>query len=243
VPLAGGAQQVSLRLWAAEGAGAGQTLTLRLPGWESEPIRVAPGWGEYHLALPAQAAAAGLNQVTLHFERLNPAGDLAQVDGAPYRALLVESAGEEVGDFGHIYLDGVDVSPNQRGYNLAVISPQGEVQTASFDTFDDPGASARLAAFIAAVPEGYTVAVAAADEVSMKLSQEAVDALGSIGAAGDLRDRFRWSHAIIGKKGARPGTALEALDGLRPVRVAAGPPLTEPSVAAALDWIRFESQE
>jgi hypothetical protein len=241
VPLAGGVQQVSLRLWAPEGAGATQTLRLRLPGWQSGPIQLEPGWGEYHLALPAQAVAAGLNRVTLHFERLAPVSGLAQVDGAPYRALLVESAGYEVGDFGHIYVDGVDVSPNQRGYNLAVISPWGEIQTASFDTFDDPGASDRLAAFIAAVPEGYTVAVAAADEVSMKLSQEAVDALGSIGAVGDLRDRFRWSHAIIGRKGAQPGSAQEALDHLRPVRVAAGPPLTEPSVAAALDWIRFES--
>jgi hypothetical protein len=243
VPLDGEAQQVSLRLWAPDTAGADQTLTLRLPGWESEPIRLEPGWDEYRLALPAQAVLDGLNRVTLHFERLEPASDLAPVDGAPYRALLAESAGYEVGDFGHIYLDGVDVSPNQRGYNLAVISPQGQIQSASFDTFDDPDASARLAAFVAAVPEGYTVAVAAADEASMKLSQEAVDALRSIGAAGDLRDRFRWSHAIIGRKGAQPGTAQEALDGLRPVRVAAGPPLTEPSVAAALDWIRFKADK
>jgi hypothetical protein len=100
-----------------------------------------------------------------------------------------------------------------------------------------------LAEFIADVPEGYTVAVAAADEASMSLGEEAALALRAIGAGGDLRERFRWSHAIIGVKGAEPGTALEALDGLRPVSVAVGSPLTEPETAAALDWIRFESSE
>ena len=109
--------------------------------------------------------------------------------------------------------------------------------------FLDPDASAALADFIAAVPEGHTVAVAAADEASMNLGEEAVAALHSIGAIGDLRERFRWSHAIIGVKGAGPGSAIEALDGLRPVSVAAGPSVTQPRVAAAVEWIRFESSE
>ena len=158
-------------------------------------------------------------------------------------ALLVQSAGEEVGDFGHIYVNGVDVSPDQRGYNVAVIGPAGSLQTASFDTHLDPGASARLAAFIAAVPDGQTVAVAAADEASMNLGEDAVVALRSIGATGDLRGKFRWSQSIIGVKGAAPGSALEAMDGLRPAGVASGPALTEPGVAAAVEWIRFAAGE
>ena len=74
----------------------------------------------------------------------------------------------------------------------------------------------------------------------MNLGEEAVAALRSIGATGDLRGKFRWSHAIIGVKGAAPGSALEALDGLRPVSVAVGPAVTEPFVAAGVAWIRFE---
>jgi hypothetical protein len=142
----------------------------------------------------------------------------------------------------------VDVSSNERGYNVAVLDPQGDVQTANFvprtghfDTHLDPGASAALATFIAAVPEGHIVAVAAADEASMNLDEDAVIALHAIGAAGDLRGKFRWSHAVIGVKGAEPGSALEAMDSLRPVGVAIGPAVTEPTVAAAVAWIRFEA--
>ena len=38
--------------------------------------------------------------------------------------LVVQSAGQEVGDFGHIYVDGQDVSPNERGYNVVVLNPE-----------------------------------------------------------------------------------------------------------------------
>ncbi|GAB4530223.1 MAG: interleukin-like EMT inducer domain-containing protein [Anaerolineae bacterium] len=238
VPLAGKAQTVMLRLFVP---GAGQSLEVSAGDWSSAPLSLSPGWGEYRLDLPTEAVRPGLNQVYLHFDQIYTVASLAQTDEAP--ALLVCSAGEEVGDFAHIYVNGLDVSPDQRGYNLAVISPQGDVTAASFDTHLDPAASGALARFIAAVPQGYTVAVAAADEASMNLGEDAVVALRSIGATGDLRGRFRWSHAVIGFKGAEPGSALEALDGLRPVSVALGPPVTEPGVAAAVAWIRFEASK
>ncbi len=241
VPLDGKVQQVTLRLFVP--GSEGQKLTLRMNGWNSEVIVLQPGWGEYDLTLPDEAVRAGLNDLYLHFDQTYPIVSLPGPGDVPFHSLLVESAGEEMGDFGHIYMDGVDVSPDRRGYNLAAISPDGDAQVASFDTHLDPGASAAMAAFIAALPEGYTVAVAAADKVSMNLGEEAVAALRSIGAEGDLRGRFRWSHAVIGRKGAEPGTALEALDGLRPVSVAVGPPLSEPRVAAATEWIRFEAKE
>jgi hypothetical protein len=153
----------------------------------------------------------------------------------------VHSAGQEVGSFGHIYVDGQDVSPNQRGYNVAVLDPQtGDVvQTAAFDTHEDPGANQALATFLDGVPPGYLVAVAAADEASRLLGQEAVDALRGIGATGDLRDRFRWGQAIIGIQGASPGTALEASDWMRPVALVVGEGATEPNLAAAFATITF----
>jgi hypothetical protein len=237
VPLTGGPQRVTLRLFAP---GEGQRVVVSLNGWRSGLMPLVRGWSDYTLDLPGEAVRPGLNEIHLDFDRLYPVTS-ALPGAAP--ALFVQSAGEEVGDFGHIYVDGVDISPNQRGYDVAVIGPAGSLQTASFDTHLDPGASARLAAFIAAVPDGQTVAVAAADEASMNLGEDAVVALRSIGATGDLRGKFRWSQAIIGVKGAAPGSALEAMDGLRPVGVAAGPAVTEPEVAAAVEWIRFDAGE
>ena len=250
VPLGGGAHQLTLRLSVPEVEGAApqeiQRLTLRLGDWRSAPLVLRPGPGEYTLRLPAEAIQTGLNEIQLEFDRLYPAaslsGETAGSSGSS-PSLLVQSAGEEVGDFAHIYVDGVDVSPNARGYNVAAISPTGEIQAASFDTHLDPDASTALAAFIAGIPQGHTVVVAAADEASQSLGEEGVAALRSIGAAGDLRGKFRWSHALIGRKGSEPGSALEALDGLRPAGVARGPALSEPTVAAALEWARFEALE
>jgi len=37
-------------------------------------------------------------------------------------------------------------------------------------------------------------------------------------------------------------TALEAMDGLRPVTVASGPAVSQPTVAAAVGWLRFEAE-
>jgi hypothetical protein len=234
-PLDGASQQVAFRLFVP---GEGQSITLVTDTWRSKSLPLHPGWGEYELSLPDTGTQAGLNEINLHFERLYPVTTLG---GSP--AILVQSAGQEVGDFGHVYVDGVHVSLNQRGYNLVVLSPQGDIQAASFDTHLDPSASQALAEFVAGVPDGHTLAVAAADEASMNLGEEGVVALRSIGVAGDLRGKFRWSHAFMGVKGAESGAALEAMDGLRPVSVAVGPPLTEPAVAAAIEWIRFEAVE
>ncbi|UCC88995.1 MAG: hypothetical protein JSV81_06735 [Anaerolineales bacterium] len=241
VPLNDQPQAVRLRILSP---GQGQQVVVDAGGWRSSPLILNPGWEDYTLSLPAEAVQTGLNEIQLHFDRLYPTDSLPRTEGETGpRAILVQSAGQEVGDFGHIYVNGVDVSPNQRGYNLAAISPQGEIRAASFDTHLDPGASQALAGFIQSVPPGHTVAVAAADEASMNLGEDAIVALRSIGLAGDLRGKFRWSHAFIGVKGAEPGSGLEAMDGLRPVSVALGPAVTEPRVAAAVEWIRFESEE
>ena len=83
------------------------------------------------------------------------------------------------------------------------------------------------------------LAVAVEDEASLHLTEEAVLALRSIGAEEDLRGMFRWAHAIIGVKGARPGQALEATGLLRPVSVRVGQGFTEPTAAAAIVEVEF----
>jgi hypothetical protein len=142
-------------------------------------------------------------------------------------------------------VDGRQVSPSERGYNVVVLDPKtGAIQDAvAFDTHLDAAASQALADYIRQVPVGQIVAVAAADEASRLLGQEAVDALQSIGAIGDLRGKFRWGHAIIGVRGAPPGSALETAEWLRPAAVCVGEGATEPHLAAAFGRITFAADD
>jgi len=105
---------------------------------------------------------------------------------------------------------GEDASTHRRGYNLAVIDPQSGavIDKAGFDTGDNESQS--LADFIAAIPEGYIVVVALKEGGTRSLTEEAVEAVTSLGGEIDLRGTEQFSHAIIGVKGAVPGTALEA---------------------------------
>ncbi len=242
VPLQGSQGTITFRAYAP---GSGQRLWIEAAGWRSQPLDLEPRWQEYQLALPVQT---GLNELWLRFEAVSPAAGVRR--GAPPIGttgvaapvnLVVQSAGQEVGDFAHIYVDGHDVAPNHRGYNVAVIHPEtGQVElVAAFDTHLDEGGSEALAAFLAGVPRGRIVALAAADEVSRLLGEGAVQALQGLGAAGDLRDKYRWGHAIIGVQGAPPGTALEAMDWMRPVTLVAGEGATEPQLAAAFAEMVF----
>jgi hypothetical protein len=245
VPLNGAEQRMAFRAYAPEG---GQQLEVEVNGQAIQPVGMDAGWTGYEITLPADSVREGLNEIWLRFETLVPASQvrlspraIGATDVESPVNLVVQSAGQEVGDFGHIYVDGQDVSLDARGYNIAVLHPRtgAVVQATAFDTHLDPGASQAIAAFLAEVPSGYIVAVAAADEASRLLGQDAVDALRGIGATEDLRDKFRWGHAIIGVQGASPGTALEAMDWKRPVTLAVGEGATEPNLVAAFATITF----
>jgi hypothetical protein len=151
-------------------------------------------------------------------------------------SILARSAGEETGDFAHIYVNGVDLSPEERGYNLVALDPRdgGILGSEAFDTHADPAASSRLAAWVEGLPPGSIVAGAARDEASMSLSEEAMAALKTLGVVTELRGHFRWGHAFIGSTGAPSGSAVEVLDGIRPAQVSVGLPVSAPQVAAWL---------
>jgi hypothetical protein len=236
-------QRMAWRAYAPEG---GQRLLIEVNGRTVESIDMAAGWNDLVVTVPSDSVREGLNEIWLRFETLYPASELRlsarRIGGTGVESpvnLVVQSAGQEVGNFGHIYVDGQEVSPSDRGYNIAVLHPQtGAVeQTAAFDTHLNREASQALAAFLVGVQPGHIVAVAAADEASRLLGQDAVDALRGIGASGDLRDLFRWGHAIVGVQGASPGTALEALDWMRPVALVVGEGATEPTLASAFGTI------
>jgi len=223
----------------------GQGLTVRVNGKDIghyNPIPISDG--AFSVVLPASTLNDGMNEITLGFDQLAPIADIKMNPQLPNEkvSIVVRSAGEEQGAFGHIYVNGVDESPNQRGYNVVVIEPRtGQIiDRANFDTFASGREATRMQEFIANVAEGDLVAVAASDEASTHLTQGAVDALKSIGANVDLRGKFRWSHALIGVKGAFPGSALEEASETNVAQVYLNAPLTEPNVAARIGEIDVE---
>ncbi len=196
-------------------------------------------------ALPADPARPALSDVRLRFaattslrtwgQRLSAAGPVG---------LLVRSAGQETGDLAHIYVDGVEQAPGGRGYNLVALDGRdGTIfAAASFDTHADPAANARLAQWVAALPADTWVAGAVRDEASLNLNDEGVAALRSLGVQADLRGRFRWGHAFIGRAGAGATPATEMLDGWRVAEVVFRLRVSSPDVAAALGGVRIENR-
>ena len=203
----------------------------------SQPLPQASRWLTF--TVPANAARPPLSDVRLRFARLASPAQAAEATPGPWPAgrtgvsalasILVRSAGQETGDFAHIYVNGQDVARNQRGYNLVALSRDGQLlDSVAFDTFADGAAGARLADWVRALPAGTLVAGAVRDEASMNLGDAAVTALRSLGLQADLRGHFRWGQAFIGAAGAPPDSALEATDGLRPAQVSLGLPLSAP---------------
>ena len=235
LPLGREAGQIRLHGWSFA---PDQQVTLAVDGRavDVQLLPEDPTWLTF--GFPADPDRLPLSDVRLRFAQTVPYREWAQrLDGVPV-SLLVRSAGQETGDFGHIYVDGEERSLNRRGYNLVAVSPDGRVlDSANFDTHADPTANTRLAEWVAALPVGKRVAGAVRDEASLNLTQEGVDALRSLGVGGDLRGHFRWGHAFLGQKGDVAGTAREAMDGVRPVQLSRGLPLSAAQEAAALDMV------
>src|SRR5690606_5545910 len=134
------------------------------------PKPLEAGWNEVEVVVPAGLVDPTLTEVRLEFgalfevESLDLSGAPELQDTATGRTgvkspvpIVVESAGLEVGDFAHIYVNGKDVAHNTIGYNVAVVSPHDGtvIGTAAFDTATDPFAAEGLAAFLDHVPEGF----------------------------------------------------------------------------------------
>lgn len=152
---------------------------------------------------------------------------------APGVAILAQSAGEEVGSFAHIWINGVDYATHARGYNLVAVTPTGEILgSAAFDTMLQ-GGSARLVTWLQQWGKGTVIVGAAADTVEYfagdGLAESATVALQQVGVAGDMRGQFRWSHAFVGVVGAPANSAIEESQLIQPAAVWVGIPL--PAVA------------
>jgi hypothetical protein len=240
-PVQPGATRLTVR---AAAAGPGQTLSVRVNGVDTDAQPLPETWSELTFDLPADALGGQVNDVRLRFGQTYPVGDvLAQSMLAP-AGLLVESAGLEAGNYAHIWLNGVDIAPNQRGYNLALIDSQTwqPRAVAAFDTHADPSASAALVEFLSQMNDDSVLAVAVKDTASDQLSDEAAQALAALGLS-DLRSRFRWSQAAIVLGANVAGgqrQVVEQIDGLQAASAGYGPSWREPQAAAQVLWVHAE---
>ncbi len=198
-----------------------QQATVRVNGRALlRPLTFSPGWASYELHVPAEYVKMGLNVVAFEFAYAESPYDRLPGDfaigstgvNAPVD-IKVNSVGGEAG-FAHIGIgrnSDVDISVERRGYNLVVLDERtgAVLDRRGFDTSGSPAESRLLADYIASIPAGRIVVAAVRIDGGRHLTAEAVAALGTIGAKADLRGTENRAHAIIGVKGAAPGTALE----------------------------------
>jgi len=201
---------------------------LRIDGWQSPKQSLTNSWVDYHFDIPAQAIEAGLNEIWLQTDsQTEISSSLLDV--------TVVSAGHEVGNFGHIFVNGNDVSPNELGLNVAVIQPN-HIETATFNTHSDHSASAKLAQFLQTIPPKAILTIVVADEASLNLGEDAVQALQSIGATVDLRGCFRCSYGFIRQA---DGVIQEQVNPIDAVYLTTALGATEPTTTLQLRQIRI----
>jgi Interleukin-like EMT inducer len=112
-----------------------------------------------------------------------------------------------------VIVDGVTVTPRQRGIVLAMIDPtSGKLIAADgFDTYASSDESIRMAALISSATNGTIVALATYDEGTVSLGDAGRAAIASLGAKIDLRGQSGAAYALVGVKGAATGSALEQI--------------------------------
>ncbi len=124
----------------------------------------------------------------------------AFADGA-FMALFDEAGGQR------------DASTGRQGVNVTVLDGSGGVMDAAgFDTAANAFESAKLAAFIAGIPDGAPVLVASRGDASAFLTDDGVAAINSLG--GDVTlEQLRGNYlALAGVKGAALGSAAQVID-------------------------------
>ncbi|HEY6877166.1 MAG TPA: interleukin-like EMT inducer domain-containing protein [Polyangiales bacterium] len=132
------------------------------------------------------------------------------------------SAGWAVGMIGSVAVDGVSKTAGAHGVTMFHLD--GSDTHENFDTLSEPTAARRFAEAVDALAPGQIVAVVAVDEASSLWNEQADAALRALGGMRSLRKAFRASYALIGVKGAKPGTAIESFSMTHAVHATLGRP-------------------
>jgi len=203
-----------------------QTLKIKLNNKKISQFSFS-GHSQKNIILPMNIVEIGANTVSLLFSSMTPVriennesyligstGVLSPVD------IQAVSFSKRLPFEGRIMFTGIKTGrKNQklslkRGYNILVIDEKSGIQIEQqvFGTNTSHQQADKMAEFIRDIPRGRIVIALTWDDASINLNENAVSALLSIGAQSDLRENPRSCHAIIGVKGAQPGSALEKVD-------------------------------
>lgn len=224
-------------------SGPGQTVGLALNGAPLPRLTLQPGWSDYPVKLPGSAVREGLNELTLDFgysvrpRDVLPASFAIGSTGVTSPADVAVTSTHE---FGSIKLNGRELSPLKRGYNLAVIDPRSGAVSAvrNFDTGGTSIVESRaLREFLASVADGMIVAGAVQEDASAMLGEGAADSLLALGLTTNVRGQPGLTHAFIAVKG-KTG-ALEQ-SGPDASTVSVGHNLDDRLLSAAVDSFRLE---
>ncbi len=222
-----------------------QTMDLVVNGQLVQRFELKAAWEDYTVILPASVLHAGINEITLRFAYLVSPREVLPANfaiGTTGVTSPVDIAVNAAG-LGSIKVNGREASLLGRGYNIVVVDPKtGAVfRTKVFDTVTDRSQSRGLTDFIAEIPKDFIVAVASQGDVAESLGNLTVEGLHSLGGQVDIRQNPGRSHALIGVKGAAPGTALEqSKEGASFISVGRSP--DDRTLAAAVSSLTVEKR-
>lgn len=204
---------------------------------------LVPGWAWYRATVPTEALAAGLNYLHITQSRPAPGPRPPRPIGATGQHTPVEI--EVISDpeaavplrfaLGRTTIDiarpGITAfaieaspSPDAPGYR-----PLG-----TFDITGDVHAAGRLARTIEGLAPGQPVALGLARSTLVEPSAAVDEVIASLGGRVRLRPSpERPGYALIGARGAAPGTAREAIGTRGPARARVGRPAAERHEGAA----------
>lgn len=142
---------------------------------------------------------------------------IGQTGFHPSANIIVRSMGYHIhnsnilGDKSEILINGTDVSPNKRGYNLIAFHPRKNIPeyTRHIDPFTNQRANSAIKEFFDETPDGYVVIGSIRNDGSANINLNTFREFRKIGGSGNPIKRFREAFIIIGVKGASPGTAFE----------------------------------
>jgi hypothetical protein len=220
-----------------------QSFGVTVNGHALPRVPMNPGWNEYKIALPAGALQTGLNEVVLDSAYVARPRDVMpahfEIGGTGVKS-PVDIAVTSTAQFGSIKINDKEISPLQRGYNLAVIDPHSG-QVVAVKNFDTGGTSIlesrALREFLAQIPNGMIVAGAIQEDAAAMLGESAAAAIQGLGLQTNVRGHDGFTHAFIAVKG-KPNGLEQSGEGASAVSV--GRNLDTRPLSLAVDWFRVE---